>query len=909
MTRTRSWPALAVLVASLVASPRTQDDAPRDPQSMLLDGDRIAVEHARRTMLRGPAAGVDPAVLVRILRSPDWFRRAAAAAVLLRHGAAADAVATWLAGERDPLVLQSLVAALPADRLDEIVRMPRALPYGDDVDRQDAFDALRAHAFGRLVDEGLVDTGSWRDAIAGADDTLAATAIAIATEHVWPFPLPRFDELPPRARSRVLEELGGRPRDDVGEAIDRVLADPALPATERFFALTAKRSEDWSLQDLVALVDAALAEDHDLRHAAEHASWLVSPSVAGRIVGEVHRRLLSGVDLAPLLDLLRNVDDKGERHLVALARELDDARRDAIVEWLSRRSSPRLATLVGEALDGEYPLTPALLRRASPLLVDDARAARVRAVFLDPAADAELRLSAFDALCNAGRYDPGLVTFVLANRDEQHGRLPMFLRLPFAAVPDDAWVTLLDRLEPRAAIRLIGELVRAPLSDRVTDSLLARTTAGLPAADAAIEACLRASPAPAAKTLWDSLDPLRRLQHVTALRLRGDSLAKDLLFAEPIRDGGVELRFARIALGDRDQLDALLADLAAWEKPVLRRLGEVVPQQLDAARLGALAARFDSLAEAVQPSILAWIVARPDLDDGGLAWRIYEADATDLESERRMIALRGVLARPQSRELVRARLEAAFVRGLDDVAQDEAYELIGQPAAPIDAATTTFLARFLLVEPLARPRAELGAALRLDAVPHEPRAQLAFQRLVRESTPHAGEAFATAAREAFTHQDFAAASAARLLRLLEILAREPKTRTAAGAPIARLVLALDDDDGRAVGPAHQILAEEAEASGSFDVAAGHWTAAARGYRDGPPAPLVLRAFLGEGSQVDRLSPSSWLVARAPLCRARARLAAGDRESARRELDAARPRAFGDARSEAEVRTLAQELSR
>lgn len=935
--RRAAWPLAASIVAALLEGAATAQATPAfDPHVALARGGRVAVERARRTLLRLPPAAQRPEVLLQALRSTDAARRSAAGAVLLRTGLEPAAVAAWLLEEHDPLVLAPLLDALPLERLEALVRQAPRFVDGEDLERQDAQDALRARGFARLVDAGRADGELWRLVVAGEDEALARFAAALAVEHVWPFPLPRFDELPPRARSRLLEELGVRPRRDAADAIDRILRDQTLGPAERFFALTARRSEEWTLADLQALVDAVLGEDRDARHAAEHASWLVSSSVAGRLVGEAHRRLLDGAEIAPMLELLRNVDAKSERHLVALARELDDVQRDAIVEWLALRQSAQLDVLVREALDGKYPLTPALLRRAPLGLDDDARRARVLAALARPtdeeraplAGETEaqttarreqrdaLRVAAFDALCNAGIHHDDVLAFALENPDEQHGRLPIYLRIPFDRVPEAAWVRLLEGLVPRAAARVLGELVRpradggpTALPPRVLDLIARWAGEGGPLAAAATEVCLRAAPEPIARRVWAGLDAAARRSQALVLRHRADALALELLVAEPIDGEAFELRFARLALGDAAMLDGLLRAPAAWPKPWLRRLAELVPARLDAARVAAIAAGFAQLDEAVQPYVLQWLVARPDLDDAGLAERLYAATAGELESELRLVALRGVLARPAGREGVRARLDAALAKGLDDAGQDEAYELVGQSAAPLDAATTRFLARFVLVEPLMRPDAELGAALRLDALPHEPRVQLAYQRLVREEAMHVGEAFEAATAEALAHADFAMASAARLLRLLEVFAREPRTRAAAGPPLARAILALDDDDVRVRGPAHQMLAEAAEAAADFTGAARHWEAAARGYRDGSPAPLVRRAFLGESSQMDRLSPSAWLVARAPLARARAALAAGDRAAAREQLSIAVERGFGDSRTEAELAALQKELER
>ena len=920
------FPFVPWTVAGLVfsAALAAQDDVSA-MHARLVDGDAARVERGRRELLDRPVADLHPDVLVRLLRSRDEFRRAAAGGLLLAGKLAGTEVAAWLAEENDPRVLVHLVELLPQEVLLRVVTQQRRYIDAEDVDREDSERELRDRAFARLVDLGAADAALWSRVVNGEDALLADFAVELATEEVWPFPIAHIDELSPSARLRVLDALGTRPRSDLAAALDGMLARKDLPIAERLLALTARRSEDWERSDVEALVNAALVEDQDLARAAEHASWLVAPSVATRMVGEVHRRLLEGTDIAPMLDLLRNVDHKGERMLVSLARQLKDRDRDAIVSWLGRRESPQLDVLLREALDGEYPLTPEILRRTGALLDTEARRARVLqflreltqqeaqllgATAVAPATiDLAARTSAFDALCAAGVWGDALLDFALSEPDEQPGRIGVMLRMPHAGIPAAAFEKLIARTDQRAAARLIGELMREPLPEVVEDALAIRALSSAPTADAAAEACLRAGSETVAERVWNGLDAQRRRNQANALRIRNDGFARRVLMAQPLDGDRGALGFARLALGDRAVLQALLLDASTWDREWLRRTVEILPPMLEQVDVDGLVRRFDGLDAALQPIVLGWIAARPELDDHGLCAKLFARDEADLLSELRPAALRRMLATEEGRAALRAKLDASFAQGLDDVQQDEAYDVIGAGPAPLDAPTARFLARFLLVEPLAHLDTELQAALRHGPVPHEPRAQLAFQRMVRETSPASADAFAVAMRDARTSPSFRLTSAARLQRLLEVFVREESTRDAVCPILAQAIVELHDLDLRPLGPAHQMLAEQAESKGDFAQAAREWDLAAHWYLRAPMTPLAQRAFVGESSAFEGTSSTAWLASRAPLCRARAAHAAGDKERVARALAEAEPRAFGDRRALAEVRALAEEYAK
>jgi hypothetical protein len=902
--------ALVLASGALVgqADPRTRD---------LATGDPVATEAARRRLCAGPATAVPVEVLVRLLRSADPFRRRAAASVLLAHGLGGEALEAWWGEEIDPRAIEALVEHLPRAAAERLVRIDPPAPADAEDPRLDDDLALRlrGRALGRLLDTGGVPPETWRRVLAAARPGFARAAADRLVEEAVPFPVELLDRLDPSSQSLLLGALADRPRIEAAPFAAALLEAGGLSAHDELRALLALPAADWPRARVRALPAALLEADRELRSLASRACALLPEAEAERLVADIHRRAVAGQPVADLLPALVRIGARGERLLLGLARDLPEDERAAIVDWLTGRGSAIVDEIVADALDGRYPLTAALLRRAGASMTSPPRLRAALDLIEDPDAAPELRVAAFGALVDRGALEPGMLAFALEADGDPRSRVRLLLSMPLDALGAEAWRTLLAQAPHDVVQEVMARMAEVPVQRGLEDDLLALAAEGVGLGDLAARVCLIAGREPLARQVWDGLSAERQGHLALALCQRRGDWVLEALRRTPREDGKFELPYARLVAGDRQIVDEILADPGSWPLRWLRRGDEPArallrSEDLDLLRRAILDPGLDA---DHRRELVRWLGAAPDL--GGEAL-LAEVHADDPDEEVRYAALRGLLARPAAAARFRAVLAARLgfapdgspPRGLDLDSRELAFEVIGSLRPPVDAEAALLVARLALVAPLAHPEHELRVALGLEPIADAALLNAVWQAVGREVAPGLGAALATAAAEASSHPDALLSARHRLGRFLALLVRTEETRPSA-APIAALILGLPDLDPGFVGPASVILAEAAEAASDWSGAAEHWERAARGCLRTPPEPLLLRPFVGDAWRAEGRLPAAYLAARPHLCRARAALGHGEPEAARRHLEQARTLGQGDRDTLEELTRIEQEMPR
>jgi hypothetical protein len=387
---------------------------------------------------------------------------------------------------------------------------------------------------------------------------------------------------------------------------------------------------------------------------------------------------------------------------------------------------------------------------------------------------------------------------------------------------------------------------------------------------------------------------------------RSEPWVLELLRETPVLDGRDEVLFQRALHGDRELLAALWAEPGSWAVRSLRRLANH-PELLRADDVAAAdaALREGKTDAGVRRILTSWLARRPDLASGDLLARLHREDP---DGEVRYEALRGLLRRPAQAAAFRERVEAAIPGGLDVDQRELAFEVLGAMERPLGPEAVRFLARLLLVAPLAHPDREIAAALGIEPVSDHALLHTAWQLIGRDVPPSLGEALASALAEARQNERAFAVHRARLGGLLALLAQDPKTRAAAGA-VAEAILEAPDLDPSFVGPAAVLLAERAEAASDFRRAARLWGQATLAILTAPPPPLMLRAVIGDAWRADGQLPIARIAAGVPLCLARAELEAVGGEVSPELVMAATSLAVGDAETEAAVARMIEDSKR
>ncbi|MGE0144913.1 MAG: hypothetical protein AB7I19_12495 [Planctomycetota bacterium] len=935
-------PMLLLILAVFAAKPAAQDaETVRGWHIDLRSEDPIVLESARRSLAVLPRDRLDRAAIEPGLVDERSSVRRAAASLLLQDLAlapAADAtkLTAWLRNESEPSVLLDLVGRLPIERCRELaiapVRRGDGEPEPIESERIEAASELRRRAFVRAARESALTPADWRVVLTDADDAVGQFAAQCMVEAIWPLPIERLDELPPLARSRTIEALGDRPRAEAVQALRRMLESGDLSPLDRLSVLVALGTKDWKDADAKSLLQFAMGEDDSARRRAESVCRYLPPAAANRLIAQVQLQAQVSQEgwnrgaFGSLLDLLHNIDARGERLLFSIAREVAEGPRDEIAAWLSRRGSEVVPLLIEEAFAGDYPLSAAILRGAKDLMGSAAVRARVLEVLTAGMGNPNLFggdggsgesspslatcRAAFDLLCEAGVFDPVMLDFALVDNDEEQVRkLSMLLRLDESVVMSRIVPATLARATEQPLRFLLTQLVRVDLSTELERSILQIDRSDLRTARAVDHLLLSAGTPPVMEAVWNRLDRAMRIEWLDALRERGDEAAVRLIAAEPLAGSFDAFHFAKLAIGDRTVLDALLAEPGSWPRTWLRRAESAASRLLTQSDVDSLVERLPTFSDPIGAILLQWIARRPDLDDRGLPRRLYAEHGDDLTSEVRVVALRIELVRSEFRDELGARLRAKIATGFDERAEEEAFEWFGSNPGPLADSAARMLVDFAVAESLARPHLELETALNLGPPLAEPRIQLAFQRTIREECPAAVTAWSEGLRAAAGHPFAHLAAQSRLLRVLEILARSPSLRSSAAPILARWLVDLPDFEVRALGPAWQVLAEQHEGAERFAEAATAWDHAAFAYLTHGVSPLVQRVLLGDASRADRDDPTAWLWSRSSLCECKAALAAGNVARARVALELARARADGDRRAEADVEALRKELER
>jgi hypothetical protein len=935
-------PMLLLILAVVAAKPAAQDaETVRGWHVDLRSQDPIRLESARRSLAILPRDRLDRAAIEPgLVDERPAVRRAAASLLLepspLSPAAESTTLSAWLRNESEPTVLLDLVGRLPIERCRELAITPVRSGDGDPESIEaveiEAASELRRRAFVRAARESALSPADWRAILVDADEAVGELAARCMVEAIWPLPIDRLDELPPLARSRSIEALGGRPRPEALPSLRRMLESAELSPLDRLSVLVALGAKDWKDADARVLLQFALGDDEPARRRAESVCRYLPPAAANRLIAQVQLQAEVGQDgwnrgaFGSLLDLLHNIDARGERLLFSIAREVAEGPRDEIVGWLSRRGSAVVPLLIEEAFAGDYPLTAAILRGAKDLMGNAAVRTRVLETLTAGMGNPKLLggdggsggsapslatcKAAFDVLCEAGIFEPVMLDFALVDGDEERVRkLSMLLRLDESVVMSRIVPAILARATQQPLRFLLTQLMRVDLSGELETSIQAIDRSDLRTARAIDHLLLAAGSPPVMEAVWNRLDRATRIEWLEALRERGDEASVRLIATEPLAESFDAFHFAKLAIGDRAVLDALLADPGAWPRPWLRRAESAASRLLTQSDVDSLVERFATFSDPIGAILLQWIARRPDLDDRGLPRRLYAEHGDDLTSEVRVVALRVELARAEFRGELGERLREKLATGFDERAEEEAFEWFGSSPSPLAEGAARMLVDFAVAESLTRPRVELETALNLGPPLAEPRIQLAFQRTIREECPAAVAAWSEGLRSAAGHPFAHLAAQSRLLRVLEILARSPALRLTAAPILARWLVDLPDFEVRALGPAWQVLAEHHERAERYAEAATAWDHAAFAYLTHGVSPLVQRVLLGDSSRADRDNPTVWLWSRAPLCECKAALAVGNVARARIALELARARADGDRRAEADVAALRKELER
>lgn len=871
--------ALAVVLATALPA---QQDLVGD-----LVGDRpVPRQRAVRTLLSLPPAELPVAALMAAL--PD-----ARAAGVLAARADRRLLAPLFAQHRP----EAWLAALPA------APTPWLLGTLADVD---ADGELRARALAELQDRGELRGSELAALLGSEDDDVARTAAALLVYEwrEWPPDFWQALRTQPRGRSALLSVLAEAPRQAGFSLATAVARDADSSEGDRLLAIAAMPGDQLDRDLARAVVHAAASADDEVRRAMRLAAARLPDRLADSMIGELHQALLRGTPAMSLLPLLDRLGPKGQQALLGLCAVLDPAAREVLVRPLQQSQSPALRERARAALDGEIPLEPWLLGTAAPLLDREARIARVAALLDDGAAATQML--AFDTLREAKVYVPAMLQFAQAG-DADPQRLRRLVELGSERVPVKVFEAALQLADARGAALLALE--RAPLPPRleaVVLDLAGRDDKPDAAdAEAACRLLMVSGSENAGRAAWALVrrQPRRATAAVDWLAQGHRPWVPQLWLTElaeaaraaPERRLDAELldkiRLALAESGDRRTIDELVATASARSPTFVRRCRHALPD-LNVARAdrlidGALACRNPDTAV----EILLWAA---QCDDDAVQQRLLQIwrDSDDLEVLEATV--RGLLQGPQRAALLQ-QLQAALRDGrFDDRIEVLAYGVVASMPERLGEADVELLARLLLVAPLGEPDAELHRAdMFAEGRAGFPMASAVVDRLRRDQDAPIVAVFTRVARQVAARPDARLLARQRLLCLWTAAAAVPQRQRELGAATAALLLAIPDLDGRGDGAAHWFLGLAAEAAADFAGAAAHFEAAAHRLLRLPQQRLWARILLGDRDVAAGRDPWAALAARAPLCRARAALAAGDREAALPLLAAAREFAGAD----------------
>ena len=363
-------------------------------------------------------------------------------------------------------------------------------------------------------------------------------------------------------------------------------------------------------------------------------------------------------------------------------------------------------------------------------------------------------------------------------------------------------------------------------------------------------------------------------------------------------------------LGDRGAREELLTVVHRMQPDLLRRSKGTLLKQLTGKQVATLEKLLTDaegrLNEEQRVELLEWVQARPDLVPGlrSLLRRLWKKDSS---YEIRLGALRGLLSGPEARELYKE-VTASLARPLTDEQEEVLFEVVGSLSLPLSRDALEFLARLILLAPLADLDAEVKRSLVVgwEGTRGEyPILRPVANLLRRDEKARPGDAFSRMAKS--LNPRFI--NRRRLGLFLSLIAVSGTLFEDLGPVLARTILSALDRSQDFVGPAHLVLAQAAERDGDHATAGRHYRLAGSHMLRGQLPGFLERAFLGEADALVRYHPLADLAARPHLCEARVRMANKDWSAARKPLTRAKDLALGDKDVMAEVQKLEQMLKK
>lgn len=884
-----------VLAVCLMAA---QD--PGSPYAALYGEDPTQVELARRMLCLASPEELDVPVLAEMLDERASVA-SPAASVLVHHAVGEQHLRTLLARREPALQLVALDLATTAE-------LQARLEHRDPL--------LRVGAMHALEDRGALRVEHLAALLGDPSDLVVEAALGVLLYERAPFPVALLESLSGHERILMIEALSQRPRAAAGPWLQQLLAGESLDASSRLLAIAALPAEMIDLE--LAREVVAAAADPDLRLEIQSAAMRLPPRVADSLVGVVHSGLQAGLPLEVLLSCLHNASDLGEKQVLALLRVLPNADAERICSWLAARGSTGLDQHIVDALEAEEPIAAHLLRRSAPFLVTPARVQRVvDALEEDNSGGQSL---AFYTLAQAGVFRPEMLAYA-EHTDVDSGseswsdrarRFDALISLPIESLPDGLMLRLLDDVDVHVRTATARKLATVAFDPDVGRALLRMCGAGTDGMAAGRALTLRGEPSHV-EQMWRGAEREMRVRVIDWLLERprpwvAPLLRSALVAAEDGGDSDLQrpLLWALATLGDEPSVDRLLALIPEMPPGFLHRCADSLTRGLRERHVPMLRdyALGTALSESAREEVVRWIAVRTDLPVQPILAALYEPTQPE---EIRFVALSGLLRGPGAAAFHEL-LHTAMARPLDGDTRELAYHVIGAAPIPLRKTDLVTIGRLLLVAPLADPENEAAdSALEFPRSGDYPM-HIPMIDLLRRDENADLSAFDEVAAEIDSHPQRHALSGRRLGHLLSEVARFPELRARLGPFLARLISRCPERDKRYAGIAQLILAEDAEDAQDWDRAATHYAAAAHTLLRRRLPSLVERAMLGDSSVSDGLLPGAAMVARGPLCRARA-LADEDPATAARHLATARELGEGDHAIELEVAELSRRIEK
>jgi hypothetical protein len=829
------------------------------------------------------------------------------------HGVAKDELRKLLAAGTDQEVKRQLLPLASDEQLRRIV--------GSDKESDRAPVAVQA--LGILQDRGVLSDALLQQAIQSQDAALSETTCRILVLERSPFPLKVAEAaIDAPARQMLLELLAERPRRGAGPWVMRLLDQKKLSKQDRILAIQALPSSWLNKRLAREVVAAAGGQVPTMRFGTQVAAARFTPQLADAMVPAVVHQIQSGSRAGDVLPCLVQATVVGEQELLAQGEKLGRVAAAEICAWLGARRAPAIKERIAAVLAGKGKFESYLLRLAGPYLETPEHVATV--VRFLGSDDAKLKVLAFDELLEAKVYHEAMLEY--ATQAEDRGRRAWrLLNLPRDVLPEEAFLKLLDSDEVNVVMQACQLLSAGKLSKGLEKRLLMLTKESPTdvVRHAAERAVLVAGSEDAGTKVWnDMLAGGKRDFAIDWLIERPRPWSHELLLRErhaleanKQRDSSTERYYHRVllalsSLGDGGAREALLAVAHKVEPDLLHRSKDTLLKQLtpkQVAALEKLLADVDGrLDEEQRVELLEWVEARPDLVPG-LRQTLRRLWKKDPSYEIRLGALRALLRGPGAGEIYKE-ITASLARPLTEEQEEVVFEVVGSLALPLSHSAMDFLARVILLAPLADPNAEVKRSMVVgwEGTRGEyPMLRPVANLLRRDEQARPGDGFRAVA-ESLARE---LVNRRRLGLFLSLIAIRDLLFEDLGPVLARTILSAPDRSEDFVGPAHLALAQEAERNHEYAGAARHYRLAGRHILRRQLPRFLERAFLGEADALVRYHPLADLAARPHLCDAQVLVAKRDWPAARKALARARDLALGDKETMDEVVRLEQALKK